>query len=310
MVARTTKRSAGRAHACEACPRRCRVDRAAGASGYCRSGDGAEIASICLHRGEEPVISGEHGICNVFFSHCNLQCVYCQNYQISRNDVPGKRMSLDEAVSAMAMLLDAGASSVGFVSPSHMTAQLRSIVEELHARGYRPTIVYNTNAYDTVDMIDSLADIVDVYLPDFKYMDHSLALELSGAWNYPDVARAALSRMYRQKGSDLALKEDSTAASGLIIRHLILPGHVENSKAVLRSIAGELSPSVHLSLMSQYYPPPPVAAHPYLGRTITRAEYEEVLGELERLGFHRGWVQELESQDSYRPDFRKSHPFE
>jgi len=168
----------------------------------------------------------------------------------------------------------------------------------------------NTNAYDRADTIASLEDVVDVYLPDFKYMDHSLALELSGAWNYPEVALAALREMHRQKGSNLSLREDGTAAAGLIVRHLIIPGQTENSKAVLRAIAGELSPSVHLSLMSQYYPPPGVAGHPWLGRTITRAEHEEVLDELERLGFYRGWVQELESQETYRPDFTKPHPFE
>ena len=310
MVSRNVHRSNERAGACERCPRECRADRADSAAGYCRSGADYEIASICLHRGEEPVISGGRGICNVFFSHCNLQCVYCQNFQISRNDAPARRMSLDEAVSAVARLLDEGAGAVGFVSPSHMIVQMRSIVESLRAKGYRPTIVMNTNAYDKAGVIESLADIVDVYLPDFKYMDHSLALELSGAWNYPDVARAALREMHRQKGSNLALREDGVAASGLVIRHLILPGHVENSKAVLRAIAEELSPSVHLSLMSQYYPPPPVAAHPYLGRTISRPEYDEVLDELERLGFHEGWVQELESQESYRPDFTRPHPFE
>jgi len=219
-------------------------------------------------------------------------------------------MDLDTIVSAVSRLLDEGASSVGFVSPSHMIAQMRAIVDSLRAAGRRPTIVMNTNAYDRSEVIASLADIVDVYLPDFKYMDRSLALELSGAWDYPDVALAALREMHRQKGSKLELREKGSAASGLIVRHLILPGHVENSKAVLRALAGELSPSVHLSLMSQYYPPPPVASHPYLGRTITRGEYEEVLDELERLGFHQGWVQELESEASYRPDFSKPHPFE
>lgn len=294
---------------CEACPRSCRADRAI-AAGYCRSGSGLEIASICLHRGEEPAISGERGICNIFFSHCNLQCVYCQNFQISRCDAPARSMSLDETVSAAAKFLDEGAVSIGFVSPSHMIAQMRSIVEALHASGYRPVVVMNTNAYDRAETIASLEDIIDVYLPDFKYMDHSLALELSGAWDYPDVALGALREMHRQKGSNLVLREDGTASSGLIIRHLILPGHVENSKAVLRAIAAELSPSVHLSLMSQYYPPLPVSAHPYLGRTISRPEYEDVLDELERLGFHQGWVQELESQETYRPDFTKPHPFE
>ena len=295
---------------CAACPRSCRVDRAAGAAGYCRSGNGLEIGSICLHRGEEPAISGERGICNVFFSHCNLQCVFCQNSQISRNDSPPRRMSLDEAVSAVAKLLDEGAASVGFVSPSHMIPQMRAIVESLRGRGYRPTVVMNTNAYDKARVIESLENIVDVYLPDFKYMDHSLALELSGAWDYPEVALAALHEMHRQKGANLSLGDDGTASSGLIIRHLILPGQVENSKAVLRAIAVDLSPSVHLSLMSQYYPAAGVAGHPWLGRTITRGEYEEVLDELERLGFHRGWIQEPESQETYRPDFTKPHPFE
>jgi putative pyruvate formate lyase activating enzyme len=219
-------------------------------------------------------------------------------------------MSLDETVSAVARLLDEGAASVGFVSPSHMIPQMRAIVEALRANGYRPIVVMNTNSYDRAGTIASLEDIVDVYLPDFKYMDHSLALELSGAWDYPDVAIAALREMYRQKGSNLALREDGTAASGLIVRHLILPGQVENSKAVLRTIAAELSPSLHLSLMSQYYPPPGIGRHPWLGRTITRGEYDEVLDELERLGFHQGWVQELESQEIYRPDFTKPHPFE
>ncbi|MDD4856740.1 MAG: hypothetical protein PHD74_01395 [Candidatus Krumholzibacteria bacterium] len=211
---------------------------------------------------------------------------------------------------AIVGLLDGGADSVGFVSPSHMIAQMLAIVDALHAKGRRPTIVMNTNGYDKVEVIASLDGIVDVYLPDFKYMDHSLALELSGAWDYPEIAIAALREMHRQKGSNITLKNDGTAASGLIIRHLIVPGHTQNSKAVLKAIAEELSPSVHLSLMSQYYPTPSVARHPILGRTITRGEYDEVIDALERLGFSRGWVQELESQDNYRPDFSKPHPFE
>lgn len=304
------RQSGGRGRECEACPRSCRADRAAGADGYCRSGAGLEIASICLHGGEESAISGKRGICNIFFSHCNLQCVYCQNFQISRNDSSAKSMRLEEVVRAAARLLDEGVASVGFVSPSHMIPQMRSIVEALRASGLRPIVVMNTNAYDRADTIASLEDIVDVYLPDLKYMDHSLALELSGAWNYPEVALAALREMHRQKGSELALGDDGVASSGLIVRHLILPGHAENSKAVLRAIAEELSSSVHVSLMSQYYPPPGIAGHPWLGRTITRGEYDEVLDELERLGFHRGWVQELESQETYRPDFTKPNPFE
>jgi putative pyruvate formate lyase activating enzyme len=295
---------------CTSCPRNCGADRAGGRLGFCKTGSGFEIASICMHRGEEPVISGSTGICNIFFSHCNLQCIYCQNYQISRNNEPSKCMELGEIVSAVARTLEAGAGSIGFVSPSHMIDQMKTIIDALRGAGCRATIVMNTNAYDRRDVIESLAGLVDVYLPDFKYADRALAREYSGVEDYPEVAIAALREMHRQKGSNLALSNDGTAASGLVIRHLILPGHVENSKSCLRAIAEELSPSVHISLMAQYHPTPAVAGHPLLDRRITQEEYEEVLEEFERLGFYRGWLQEPESSDSYVPDFTKGHPFE
>jgi putative pyruvate formate lyase activating enzyme len=295
---------------CTRCPRRCDADRTVGPLGYCRAGSGFEIASICLHRGEEPVISGSAGICNIFFSHCNLQCVYCQNYQISRNSAPSKGIELGEVVSEVTRAVEGGARSVGFVSPSHMIDQMKAIIVSLREAGCRAAFVMNTNAYDARETIESLAGLIDVYLPDLKYAERALAREYSGAEDYPEVALAALREMYRQKGSNLVLKDDGTAASGLIIRHLVLPGHVENSKACLQAIAEELSPSVHISLMAQYYPTPAVMGHPRLGRRITREEYEEVLEEFERLGFHRGWLQEPESPDSYQPDFTKKHPFE
>ncbi len=295
---------------CSLCPRGCRAERADVRAGFCRSGSGFEIASICIHRGEEPIVSGGNGICNIFFSHCNLQCVYCQNYQISRTGTPTKDRELDEIVSAVTRILDTGVDSVGFVSPSHMIDQMKAIIVALRDAGRRPTIVMNTNAYDRREVIESIAGLVDVYLPDFKYTDRALARDYSGAGDYPEVAIAALREMHRQKGSNLLLKDDGAAASGLVVRHLVLPGHVENSKSCLRAVAEELSSSVHVSLMAQYHPTPAVVEHPFLGRVITREEYEEVLEEFERLGFHRGWLQEPESTDSYRPDFTKPHPFE
>lgn len=295
---------------CVSCPRECRVDRAAGERGFCRTGDGLEIASICLHRGEEPVLSGTRGICNVFFSRCNLQCVYCQNHQISRNDAPARAWPIEEAVGAIAAILDAGAAHLGFVSPSHQIEGMRRIVEAVRATGRSPVVVMNTNAYDRVETLRSLEGLVDVYLPDFKYADRALAREWSGAEDYPDAALAALREMYRQKGSNLSMRDDGTASSGLVVRHLILPGHVENSLAVLRAIAEELSTSVHLSLMSQYYPTPAMEGHAALDRTIEENEYEAVLAEAERLGFHRGWRQEWGSAITYQPDFTRPHPFE
>ncbi len=295
--------------ACSLCPRRCGAVRSAGGKGYCRSGSGLAIASICLHHGEEPVLGGETGVCNVFFSHCNLQCIYCQNYQISRNSAEERTMGPDEAVDRITGFLDSGAGAVGFVSPSHSIHQMREILRAVKSAGRNPVFIMNTNAYDRREVIESLEGEMDVYLPDFKYADGKLAAEFSGAPDYPETGVRALREMYRQKGSGLTLDGNGMARSGLIIRHLVLPGHTDNSIACLRIIAEELSTSVHLSLMSQYHPVPAVQDHPRLGRTITEKEYGAVLEEFYRLGFHRGWVQEFDSAVNYLPDFEREEPF-
>jgi putative pyruvate formate lyase activating enzyme len=241
-----------------------------------------------------------------------MQCVFCQNYDISRNSSPTAKPEITSAglVDQIAEHLDTGCKSVGFVSPSHVLPQVKAIIEELRARGRRPVFVYNTNGYDKQEAIQSLENSIDVYLPDLKYMDVHVPREYSDTPNYPDIASQAVKEMFRQKGADIELDEEGFIMSGMIIRHLVLPGHIENSKAVLRFIAEELSPDVHISLMSQYYPTPAVADHPKLGRCLRPDEYEEVVEEFDRLGFHRGFLQELSSRDHYRPDFARSHPFE
>jgi len=298
--------------ACRICPRNCGVNRLAGRKGVCGAGSGFGISSICLHTGEEPVISGEAGICNVFFSRCNLACIYCQNWQISRNrgEVQESDMSLDAVVKEIILLLDQGCHAVGFVSPSHYIPQVKMIIEALRAMDRRPVFVYNTNCYDEVSEIRGLEDYIDIYLPDFKYADNKLAAELSGVSNYREKALAALKEMHHQKGSTLIMDEKGRAEKGLIIRHLILPGNTGNSIEVLNLLADEISTSVTLSLMSQYWPVPEVAQHPDLSRCINPEEYNRVVDEMERLGFYKGWIQELESHHSYRPDFSRDHPFE
>lgn len=297
---------------CVCCPRECHADRSSSKLGYCKSGIGFSIASICAHHGEEPVISGKRGICNVFFAHCNMQCIFCQNYDISRNtgSIVVYEMDLNRLVDRIEQHLDAGCKSVGFVSPSHVLPQMRAIIAALKIRKRRPVFLYNTNGYDKKRTIQSLEGIIDVYLPDLKYVDARLARDYSDTPSYPEIATKAIREMYRQKGADLRLDSEGLIESGLIIRHLVLPGHVENSRAVLRFIAEELSPDVHISLMSQYYPTPAVAHHPTLGRCLRPDEYEEVIEEFENLGFHRGFVQEPSSQHHYRPDFTQPHPFE
>jgi len=297
---------------CTCCPRECHADRCTGKLGFCQTGDGFNIASIFPHRGEEPVISGPKGICNIFFTHCNMQCLFCQNFQISRNDRhdPAHALELPEVIDRIESVLDTGVRAVGFVSPSHCIPQMKVIIRALEARGRKPVYVMNTNGYDKRETIRSLEDAIGVYLPDLKYMDGELARRFSQAPDYPAVAGAALKEMFRQKGSNVWAGEDGIAESGLIIRHLILPGLVANSKACLRFIAEELSPSVHVSLMAQYYPTPEVAGHPELRRSLTWEEYDEVLEEFYRLGFYRGWVQDLESERCYRPDFERTQAFE
>ena len=297
---------------CCLCPRLCHANRTNGVLGYCRMDNGFHISSICLHHGEEPAISGTKGICNIFFSRCNLQCIYCQNHQISTlgPDVQETVYTLEQVIEQVEYFLDRGCTHIGFVSPSHVVPQLKSIVSALRSNGHNPVFVYNSNGYDSVETLRELVGLIDVYLPDLKYMEPTLAEAYSGAKNYPQAAPAAVREMYRQKGSTLRLDENGNARTGLIIRHLVLPGHVENSKAVLKFIAEELSPLVHVSLMSQYYPTPAVENHQKLGRQLTANEYRQVVEEMENLGMYRGWIQEPGSYENYRPDFLRNHPFE
>ena len=309
MIAKAPEESLSSLLNCTCCPRNCGANRASDKLGYCQCGAGFPVASIFPHRGEEPVISGSKGICNIFFAHCNMQCIYCQNYQISRNDLPKSESGLNDVIIRIENLFDTGIRAVGFVSPSHCIPQMKTIMQTLESRGRKPVYVFNTNAYDKIETIESLETEMDVYLPDLKYMDEELASSYSDAPGYPEVAAEALKEMYRQKGSNIVMGDDGIIESGLIVRHLILPGKVENSRECLRFIAEELSISVHVSLMAQYYPTPMVAGHPDLDRYLLPEEYNAVLEEFERLGFWRGWVQDLESPHFYRPDFGRADAF-
>ncbi len=297
---------------CNYCPRNCNANRNSNKLGYCKSDTDFNVGSVCIHRGEEPVINGKSGICNVFFTRCNLQCIYCQNNQITKNkaEIIEYSLNLEQITEQIKHYLGAGCEAVGFVSPSHNIQQVKLICEELSKLEPKPIFVYNSNGYDKVETLKELEGIIDVYLPDLKYMDNKIAKEYSDAADYPQVATAAIKEMFRQKGSSLIINDNGYAEFGLIIRHLILPNHVENSLKVLQFIAEELSENVHVSLMSQYFPTKEVENHPNLGRPLNSSEYEQVVSEFERLGLHRGWIQELESSTHYRPDFVQSHPFE
>jgi len=297
---------------CNLCPRECGVDRFKGGDGYCGIDAGLNIASICIHRGEEPSIGGPDGICNIFFAGCNLHCRYCQNHEISQ---PGKECrnsttSLQEILHEIEKILTDGIRAVGFVSPSHVVPQVKTIIRGLNNRGFKPTTVYNTNSYDKPETLRKIADMIDVYLPDYKYISPEIAEEYSDARDYPYIALKAIKEMYYQKGSILSVDEKGMAERGMLIRHLVLPGHVKESKKVLKSISEELSCGVQLSIMSQYHPIPYVKDHSNLGRRLFNEEYEAVAEAMENLGFRNGWIQDMDSYQNYRPDFKKKHPFE
>lgn len=298
-------------HACTLCPRECKANRLEGDVGYCRTDSNIHISAICAHKGEEPVISGANGICNIFFSHCNLQCIYCQNHTISRNSpsVISRNYTLNLIVERIEHVLSKGSHAVGFISASHQIPQVKIIIKKLHQKGLHPTMVFNTNSYDKASTLRQLNGLIDVYLPDFKYANPALAGDLSQAADYPDVALAAIKEMYWQKGSSLIVNQRGEAESGLIIRHLVLPGFVDNSIKVLESIAENISTAVCVSLMAQYYPVLQNNQYQTLNRTLTAEEYQTVVEKMEELGFYKGWVQQLDSPKHYLPDFSKEEAF-
>lgn len=322
---------------CNNCPRQCNSNRSAGEEGWCRLDDGLHVASVCLHHGEEPPLSGERGIVNVFFEHCNMQCIYCQNYDISCNDAPARGMtSYDEVTDRIAELLPHSEGNLGFVSPTHCVPQMKKIIGAVRERGFSPTVVYNSNGYDSVATVRSLEGVVDVWLPDFKYSDDRLAIKYSAAPGYRESALSALREMVRQCGVTLHTNDRGIAVRGVIVRHLVLPGNTANSIGVLRVIAEEISPNIHVSLMSQYYPagkilkvnpgntsipghegtnPDPDSSRDHtlspepLLRTLTKSEYDSIVDAFNSFGFSHGWLQDFESQTNYRPDFSKDNPF-
>ncbi|MBO7227833.1 MAG: hypothetical protein J6V33_09645 [Bacteroidales bacterium] len=297
---------------CTLCARQCHTDRSKH-KGFCATDSSCHVASICVHKGEEPFLSGEKGVCNVFFPHCNLACIFCQNKDISSssyNMEDCSYKSLSEVIDRIEKVLDTTENVLGFVSPSHYAHLIPPIVDTLHHHGYRPTVVYNTNCYDNVETIKALEGYIDIYLPDFKYFSSELSGKYSSCPDYFAKASKAIAEMYNQKSSALIEAVADMPASGMIIRHLVLPGCTQDSKNVLSWIADNISTNVHISLMSQYFPPQGLQLPDQLGRCITQEEYNDVVEHLYEIGFHKGWVQDYNSDKTYKPDFSKTEAFE
>lgn len=267
------------------------------------------MAHIGLHFGEEPPISGVRGSGTVFFAGCNLRCLFCQNYQISQEFAqhPLRDYSAEELAREMLRLEAEGAHNINFVSPTHMIVQMAEAVEAARRLGLRLPVVYNCNGYDSVDMLRQIRGLVDIYLPDIKYMDNDLGWQLSGVDDYADVVPGVLAEMLDQVGH-LVLDEDGIAQRGLLVRHLVLPGYLSNSRKCLAALA-RLSPDLSISIMSQYSPQHRACQHASINRRLTAREYDKITDFALDLGLENAFVQELDSQDHYLPRFELERPF-
>ena len=299
----------GLLRSCTVCPKDCGNDRTRDEIAACYSGRLPIVSSYTAHFGEEPVLSGTRGAGNIFFGNCNLRCVYCQNYQISqtwkeqrRNEVTHERLA-----EMMLELQERGVHNIGFVSPTHFAPQMARAILIAAQRGLRLPIVYNTNAYDSVEVLRLLDGIVDIYLPDLKYADSDAGFQYSKVRDYTLHARAAIKEMHRQMGDGLVFGEDGLLKRGLLIRLLVLPNDIAGIEENLRWIRDELSPRTAISLMAQYYATNKAATderYILLSRRISEGEWFEAVSLLEELGIEEGFMQEYESASFYyRPDF-------
>lgn len=291
---------------CVLCPRMCRVDRSIGERGFCRLDAGMVIHSALPHHGEEPPLSGSRGAGTIFFSSCNLGCVYCQNDQISRSTA-GRPVTVEALAGIMLDLEAQGCHNVEPVTPTPHLAGIMAALLAARERGLRVPLVFNCGGYEREKIVRLLAGMVDIYLPDFKYGLPETGARFSGVPDYPRHALSSLREMVRQVGDDLET-ENGIARRGVLVRHLVLPGNVDNSLAALHAIREHISPMVPLSLMAQYTPVPAVAGDPLLGRRVTRAEYERVVNEALDLGFDQIHVQEVDDR-ALNPDFDLENPF-
>jgi putative pyruvate formate lyase activating enzyme len=294
---------------CTVCPRDCLNNRLKDEIAACYSGRLPVVSSYTAHFGEEPALVGTHGAGNIFFGNCNLRCVYCQNYQISqthkeqiKNQVTHERLA-----GMMLELQERGCHNINFVSPTHFVPQMARAILLAAQQGLRLPIVYNTNAYDSVEVLRLLDGIVDVYLPDLKYAENEAGYEYSKVRNYKDHARSAITEMHRQMGDKLVLGNDGLLKRGLVIRLLVLPNDLAGIRESLQWIKDALSPNVAVSMMAQYYATNRAATdarYTLLSRRITESEWLRALSALDKLGMEEGWMQEYDGASHYyRPDF-------
>lgn len=285
---------------CNLCPHHCNIDRKQ-FKGRCRAGDKIEIGGVSLHKFEEPCISGENGSGTVFFSKCNLNCVFCQNYEIS-NLGNGREIDNCELADIFLKQQENGAENINLVSPTIYADKIVEAIKIAKKKGLKLPIIYNTNGYDDIDTLKKLAGYIDVYLPDLKYYYDNLGEKYSKVKNYFEIATEAIKEMYRQVGSPQFDKR-GMITKGLIIRHLVIPNNIDNTKQVLKWIKENIDNEVYVSVMTQYFPTYKANEYKEINRKINEAEYEEIENFIYELGIENGYMQDKpeENEEIYVP---------
>lgn len=293
--------------ACKLCPRGCGADREQGQTGGCGETADIRLARAALHFWEEPPISGSRGSGTVFFSGCQLRCIYCQNHPIARSEV-GKQITTGRLVEIFFELQQQGANNINLVTPDHFVPRIVSAIRQAKAQGLRLPFVYNTGSYVTVETLRQLEGLIDIYLPDLKYLDSGHAKEYSGAEDYPQVAKEALREMYRQVGDPefawIPEEPEAMLKKGMVVRHLLLPGALTDGRRVVRYLYDTYGDHIYMSLLHQYTPGPAVTAHPVLGRRVRKKDYDALVDYAIALGVEQAFIQEDEAaSESFIPAF-------
>ncbi len=271
--------------ACTLCPRRCGVNRKEGEQGFCRTGDRPVVSSWNPHFGEERPLVGRGGSGTIFFTNCNLGCIFCQNYTISHLG-EGAEVSFERLSSIMLELQAIGCHNINLVTPTHQVPMILKALKIAIEGGLHLPIVYNSGGYESVETLRILEGVIDIYMPDFKYSDPAMAVKYSSAEDYPQVARAAIKEMHRQVG-DLRINSEGIAVRGLLVRHLVMPGGIAGTEEVVRFIAEEISPDTYINIMAQYHPCYRAFEHPEISRRITTEEYQRAVEAALRAGLRR-----------------------
>ena len=287
---------------CTICPHNCKVNRDNGQIGRCRSGNKVKIALASVHNYEEPCISGKNGSGTIFFSNCNLSCIYCQNYKISQLG-KGYELSVEELANIMLEQQEKGVNNINLVTPTMYAYQIIEAIKIARKNGLNIPIVYNTNGYENVKTIQDLNGYIDIYLPDLKYYSNELSKKYSKVDNYFKYTTEAIKEMYRQVGCPV-FDENGIIQKGLIIRHLVLPNHLQNSKHILKWIKENMPEDTYVSVMAQYFPTYKAKEDDLINRKLTKKEYKEIEEFLYTLDLKNGYMQELgEHEEEYVPDF-------